>query len=96
MNLEAGVSLGQLLVALAAVLIGGAVTWGGLLQRVKTLEREVAELAGFAERLTRIEEKTGSIKEELGKLTGSWLFREPPTYDSIERPLGAPKPRRTR
>lgn len=98
MNLESGVSLGQLLIAIGVLLVGGAVTWGGLLQRVKALEHEVEVLSGLTERLTRIEEKTTYIGAEISKLTGSWLFREPPGYEGIERQVGAPKPqpRRTK
>lgn len=96
MNLESGVSLGQLIVALTVILLGGAVTWGGLLQRVKSLEREVTELSGLTERLTRIEEKTSYIGAEISKLTGSWLFREPPGYESLDRPVPSKPVRRTR
>lgn len=91
MDLSTGVSLGQMLLALGTMLVAGATAWGGLLQRVKTLEREVAALAGFAERLTRIEEKTTNIKESLDQITGSWLFREPPTYGE---PVRTVTPRR--
>lgn len=89
MNLSSGVSIGQLLLALSILLLSGGVAWGSLAQRVKTLEREVEALSGFAERLTRIEERADFIKSELGKLTGSWLFQEPPPHP------GAPPRRRT-
>jgi hypothetical protein len=82
MDLNAGVSVGQLLISLIGVVLAGGVTWGGLLQRVKTLEREVQALAGFAERLTRIEERTGYVAQQIDKITGSWLFKEPPPYGS--------------
>lgn len=85
MNLSSGVSLGQLIVAFAVLLTSGGIAWGGLMQRVKTLEREVEALAGFADRLTRIEERTGYVATQLDKLTGSWLFKEPPGYDHIDR-----------
>lgn len=80
MNLASGVSLGQLLVSLGVMLVAGGVAWGSLLQRVRTLEKEVAALAGFGERLARIEEQNKSIKSALDQVTGSWLFREPPSY----------------
>lgn len=51
------------------------------MQRVKTLEKEVAALATFGERLTRIEEQTKQANSNLDKLVGSWLFKEPPTYE---------------
>lgn len=91
--MSTGVSLGQMLLALGTMLVAGATAWGGLMQRVKTLEREVAALAGFAERLTRIEEKTTNIKESLDQITGSWLFREPPSYGEVSRPLPTPRRR---
>jgi hypothetical protein len=94
-NLESGVSLGQLLISLVVIILGGGVTWGGLLQRVKALEKEVEALSGFAVSLARLEAEMGFIKTELGKLTGSWLFREPPSYDTLERPMGQqPRTRR--
>lgn len=83
MNLEAGVNLGTLIVTLAGVLITGGVAWGALLQRVKTLEKEVEALSGFAERLARIEEQTKQANAALGQITGSWLFREPPSHTAI-------------
>lgn len=81
MDLNSGVSLGTLIVTLSGVLITGGIAWGSLLQRVKTLEKEVATLSGFAERLTRIEERTNYTATEIGKITGSWLFKQPPGYE---------------
>lgn len=81
MDLSSGVSLGTLLLTLASVLITGGIAWGSLLQRVKTLEKEVETLSGFAERLTRIEERTNFTANEIAKITGSWLFKEPPGYE---------------
>lgn len=80
MNLETGVNLGTLLVSLFGVIVTAAIAWGSLLQRVKALEKEVESLAGFAERLTRIEEQTRQANTALSQITGSWLFREPPSY----------------
>jgi hypothetical protein len=94
LNLESGVSLGQLLLAIAVLLATGGVTWGGLLQRVKTLEREVEALSGVAVTLATINAEIAHIKTGVEAITNSWLFREPPTYDAIERPVGAPQPRR--
>lgn len=94
MDLSSGVSLGQLLLALGVLLATGGMAWGAITQRVKSLEREVETLSGLAERLTRIEEKTTYIGTEIGKLTTSWLFREPPKYAEIERSL--PRPRGSR
>jgi HAMP domain-containing protein len=94
MNLESGVSLGQLLLALAVLLGTGGVTWGGLLQRVKTLEREVEALADVATTLATMKAEIGHIKTGIEQITSSWLFREPPGYEAVERPVGAPIPRR--
>lgn len=77
MNLSAGVSLGQLLLALGAILLSGGVAWGGMLQRIKTLEKEVEALSGFAEGLARIDERTNDI----GTIMNSWLLKEPPGYE---------------
>lgn len=96
MNLESGVSLGQLLLSIAVLLATGGVTWGGLLQRVKTLEKEVEALSGFSSALAVLQTEIGHIKTEIEKITGSWLFKEPPGYDAIERPLGVTRPRRTK
>lgn len=65
---------------MSVLLVTSGIAWGGLLQRVKTLEREVAALSGFADLLSRIDERTNHTAKELDKLTGSWLFREPPPY----------------
>lgn len=86
MSLDSGVSLGQLLLAIGVMLCTGGIAWGSISQRVKSLEREVEALSGLTERLTRIEEQTGFIRTELGKITTSWLFREPPGYDELGRP----------
>lgn len=86
LDLQSGVNVGTLLLTLSGVLAAGGVGWGSLLQRVRTLEREVAVLSGFAERLTRIEEQTGFIRTAVEQITGSWLFREPPEYDHLGRP----------
>lgn len=93
MNLESGVSLGQLLLAIAVLLATGGVTWGGLLQRVKTLEREVEALSGFAVTLATMQAEIGHIKSGIEQITSSWLFREPPTYEPGERLPSIP-PRR--
>lgn len=85
MNLSSGVSIGQLLLALGILMCSGGIAWGSLAQRVKTLEREVEALSGFAERLTRIEERAAFIQIELGKLTSSWLFQDPPTKPGAPR-----------
>lgn len=91
LDLEAGVSLGQLLLALGVLMITGGIAWGGLMQRVKTLEKEVTSLSGFAERLTRIEERTNRAVDILDRLDRSWLLAEPPSYVAVN-----PTPRPTR
>ncbi len=81
MNLSAGVSLGQLLLALGAVLLSGGVAWGGMLQRIKTLEKEVAALSGFAVGLARIDERTEAMAKNISTIMSSWLLAEPPGYE---------------
>jgi hypothetical protein len=93
-NLDSGVSLGQLLLAIAVLLATGGVTWGGMIQRVKTLEREVEALSGFAVTLATMQAEITHIKSGIEAITNSWLFREPPSYDAVERPIGVPSPRR--
>ena len=93
MNLESGVSLGQLLLALFVLLAGGGTAWGALLQRVKTLEKEVEALSGFAVTLATMQAEIGHIKEGIATITSSWLFRDPPAYDQLQRP---PAPARNR
>jgi hypothetical protein len=95
-DLSSGVSVGQLLLSMSLILVTGGIAWGSITQRVKSLEREVETLAGLTERLTRIEEQTGFIRQEIGKLTTSWLFREPPGYDGLDRPSVQPTPRNRR
>lgn len=86
MDLNSGVSLGQLLLSFGVLLVTGGIAWGGLLQRVKTLEKEVDTLSGFAERLARIEEQTKATNAAIAQITGSWLFREPPEYGPRRAP----------
>lgn len=86
MDLSSGVSLGTLLVTIGGVLVTGGIAWGSLLQRVQTLEKEVATLTGFGERLARIEEGQKHMNCVLNKITGSWLFKEPPGYAPIRAP----------
>jgi hypothetical protein len=92
MSLDSGVSLGQLLLAFAVLLATGGVTWGGMLQRVKTLEREVEALSGFAVTLATMQADLGHLKTSIDHITGSWLFREPPGYDVLERPVPSKRP----
>lgn len=94
MDLEAGVSLGQLLLALGVLMITGGITFGGLMQRVKTLEKEVASLSGFAVAIGKLETDIGHVKKGIEQITGSWLFREPPGYTAIN-PHDANPRRRT-
>lgn len=82
MNLSSGVSLGQLLLALCVILATGGVAWGGVLQRIKTLEKEVEALSGFAEGLARIDERTHRMAQDINTIMNSWLLKEPPGYES--------------
>lgn len=90
MNLESGVSLGQMLFGIGVMLVTGGIAWGALLQRVKTLEKEVEALSGFSTTLAVMQTEIGHIKSGIEQITGSWLFKEPPAYDAIERPVGPP------
>jgi hypothetical protein len=91
-NLSGGVSVGQLLLAMAVVIIGLAATWGGLLQRVKTLEAEVAKLAGLGEKMARVEEQLKGANGKLDQIMGSWLLREPPGYEFNSKPAPRRRP----
>lgn len=81
MALDSGVSLGQLLLALVAVLLSGGVAWGGLVQRVRALEAEVASLKDMDVRLARVETKLDALVEQLRDLAASvrWM-RDPAPY----------------
>lgn len=94
MSLDSGVSLGQLLLAFAVLLATGGVTWGGMIQRVKTLEREVEALSNVTITLATINTEIAHIKAGIEAITSSWLFREPPSYEAVERHIGAPPQRR--
>lgn len=95
--MSSGVSVGQLILALGVLLVTGGVAWGALLQRVKTLESEVKALSGFAVSLATMQTEIGHIKEGINQITGSWLFKTPPGYDTLERPEVTPRaPRRQR
>lgn len=93
MNLEAGVSLGQLLLAVGVLLASGGLTLGGLMQRVKTLEKEVESLSGFAVTLAKMQTEISHIQQGINQLTNSWLFKEPPGYTAIN-PTDPPPARR--
>lgn len=85
MTLDSGVSVGQLLLAVAAVLLSGGVAWGGLLARVRSLEGEVAALSDMGERMARVETKLDGLTEQLRELNRSvqWM-REPASYDGAK------------
>lgn len=85
MNLESGVSLGQLILALAVMLATWGATWGALLQRVKTLEKEVAALSDFATMLARIDERTQHTAADVKEIKGSWVLSDPPRYSEMAR-----------
>jgi hypothetical protein len=87
MSLSSGVSLGQLVLALAVMFVTGGIAWGALLQRVKTLEREVQALSGFAATLARIDERTLNTAEDVREIKSSWVLSDPPRHDTIVRPL---------
>lgn len=94
MDLSSGVSLGQMLFGIGVMLATGGIAWGALMQRVKTLEKEVEALSGFSEKLAVMQTEIGYIKTGINQITGSWLFKEPPGYTTVERPT--PTPRRPR
>jgi hypothetical protein len=84
MNLSSGVSLGQLLIAFSVLLVSGGVAWGGLLQRVKTLERDVdlikQALPALQLGMATLVANTAHTKEAVDKLTDCWIGREPPSW----------------
>ena len=80
MNLASGVSLGQLILALGVVLATSGVAWGGLLQRVKTLESQIRAMSGFAEAIGRIDERTLQMGKDIAAIKGSSLFADPPAW----------------
>lgn len=69
------------------MLVVSGVAWGSLMQRVKTLEREVTALSGFAATLARIDERILNIKEDVQEIKGSWLLTDPPRHTAISRPV---------
>lgn len=83
MNLSSGVSLGQLILAFGVMLVTGGVGWGALMQRVKTLEREVEALSGFAATLARIDERLLNLVDDVKDIKGSWVMKEPPGYTML-------------
>lgn len=76
-----------MLLAFGSMLVVSGVAWGSLLQRVRTLEREVAALSGFAELLARIDERTLNIAKSVDDIKGSWVLTDPPRYSNISRPV---------
>jgi Tfp pilus assembly protein PilN len=91
MNLDSGVSLGQLILAISVMLATGGVAWGGLMQRVKTLEKEVEALSGFAATLARLDERTHNMAQDISEIKGSWVLSDPPRYTEVSRPLDKPR-----
>lgn len=89
MNLSSGVSLGQLLLAFAVMLVTGGIAWGALLQRVKTLEREVVALSGVATTLARMDERLSNLVADVKDIKASWVMKDPPSYTQIN-PRGKP------
>jgi hypothetical protein len=85
MNLSAGVSLGQLVLAFATALAASSVAWGGLLQRVKTLETQIKAMSGFAEGIGRIDERTLRMEQDIAGISAAWP-REPKAYGATGRP----------
>lgn len=97
MNLESGVSLGELLLSLAAVLVSGGVAWGGVVQRIKTLELEVSAMKDLDVRVARIETKLDGLVEQLRDLAASvrWMRDPAPPYQPGPLPgVSQPGPRR--
>lgn len=88
MNLSSGVSLGQLLLALIVAFASGGIAWGGLVNRVRTLEREIAALKDLDVRVARIETKLDGLVEQLRDLAASvrWMRDPAPEYSQIRRP----------
>lgn len=68
MNLEAGASVGQVIIAFATLLASGGIAWGALLQRVKTLEKQVEGLPGVSERLRVVETRLEGVQEDVADI----------------------------
>lgn len=86
MDLASGVSLGQMILAIGVMLVTGGIAWGALLQRVKTLEKEVEALSGFGTTLAVMQTEISHIKSGIEQITSSWLFKEPPSYVTAPAP----------
>lgn len=85
MNLASGVSLGQLILALGVVLATSGVAWGGLLQRVKTLESQIQAMSGFAEAIGRIDERTLQVGKDIAAIKDPSLLADPPAWAPAPR-----------
>jgi hypothetical protein len=87
MDLSAGVSLGQLLLAFGVILVSGGAAFGTQREQIKTLQNELKALAGMGERLAKIETNVGHIKGGLDELKadlkGSWFMQEPANYTTL-------------
>lgn len=85
MNLSSGVSLGQLLVSLGVLLLTSGVAWGTLLQRVRTLEKQMDKLSDIPERLAKIETAAKNTEAMVTTIFGR-LIGEGRSFDPKDRP----------
>lgn len=87
MNLEAGVNVGQLLLAIAVMLVTSGIAWGGLLTRVRQMEKQLEGFPGVSERLrvveTKVEDIQGDVSEIKGDVKG--VLQELRTFNSDPR-----------
>jgi hypothetical protein len=83
MDLSAGVSLGQLLLAFGVILVSGGAAFGTQREQIKTLQKEIAALSMFGQRLSVIETKTDNIEKGVDRLLSSWLLQEPANYTTL-------------
>lgn len=65
MNLETGATLGQLFMAVATTLSVCGIAWGSLLQRVRTLEKQVE---GLPDRMMRVETVLEGVQDDVTEI----------------------------
>lgn len=92
MNLEAGASVGQVIIAFATLLVSGGIAWGGLMQRVKTLEKQVEGLPGISERLRVVETEVKNVGADVTEIKDDVkeALKEIRSFGSRAPPRGRP------
>lgn len=82
MDLNSGVSLGQFCLAVGLLIAGWGVSWGSLLQRVKTVETEMASLKDLPIQMAEVKVMVANLTEHLKDLNSSirWMREPAPPY----------------